>query len=469
MMGGNPGEAGFWLPQDPQVTQKWLDNEIKTVDSHPPKQLKPELKEFQDLIENDVTLKILVSLMFEEIPQKPPYDNDPTLQPQVRDYKHMLQLLNHTLDSAPKWGQVNGHTELVGFPISTILAWPMNTYSGNAFFLRKDVNKQWARILGRWAKHMDSTDSVNVLKNTPEGWLSGKAISALTAAGNNGLSDYTFEQLYVCNPGDPHYGFTSWDKFFTREFREGVRPLDSEFLRGLFTKATNDTSSPVGLPRAVPENAALIYNACESCPVFLCRGNDVHECAPFWLKGQPYSLRDMLAHDELTLHFVGGTIYQAYLSVLSYHRWHSPVRGTIVKAFNVPGTFYSANYFEGFANTEGLPDPLAPNNSQAYATAVAARAVFFIQADDPRIGLMAFIAVGLCEVSSNEITVSEGQYLDAGDELGMFHFGGSTHCLLFRKGVDVDFVLEPNNGTGYDPPPKYNLPLRSAIALVRTV
>ena len=53
----------------------------------------------------------------------------------------------------------------------------------------------------------------------------------------------------------------------------------------------------------------------------------------------------------------------------------------------------------------------------------------------------------------------------------MFHFGGSTHCLLFRRGVDVRFALEPKDGDGdgegYDPPPEHNFPLRSAIAIVR--
>jgi phosphatidylserine decarboxylase len=28
-----------------------------------------------------------------------------------------------------------------------------------------------------------------------------------------------------------------------------------------------------------------------------------------------------------------------------------------------------------------------------------------------------------------------------GSQLGMFHFGGSTHCLLFRPGVNVEFDL----------------------------
>ena len=49
----------------------------------------------------------------------------------------------------------------------------------------------------------------------------------------------------------------------------------------------------------------------------------------------------------------------------------------------------------------------------------------------------------------------------------MFHFGGSTHCLLFRKGVDVVFAQEPNKGSQYDPPPEYNMPLRAALAWVK--
>ena len=460
---------GHWLPRDPQLTQSWLDQLIKSVDSLSPRQLKPELQQFQGLIEKDVSLKILVSLMFNEIPKRPPYNNDPNMKPQVRDYMHMLQLVDHIVDSAPKWSPRASNTELIGSPISAILEWPINTYSGNAFFLRRDVNEQLAKILGRWAKYMNSPDSVSVLTDAPDGWLSKEAVSAMIVQANNGVFDYTFEQLYICDPTAPYYGFTSWDDFFTRKFHEGVRPLTVEGLSHLFTKPASDMSSSISRqPRTIPQNAALIYNACESCPVFLRRGADVRESAPFWLKGQPYSLGDMLNHDGLTSRFIGGTVYQAYLSALSYHRWHSPVSGTIVKALRISGSYFSANYFQGFANTPGTPDPIAPGNSQAYIAEVAARAVIFIEADDARIGLMGFVAVGMCEVSSNEITVRGGQRVGAGDELGMFHFGGSTHCLLFRKGVEVDFALEPNHGSGYDPPPRYNLPLRSAIAVVRT-
>jgi phosphatidylserine decarboxylase len=52
---------------------------------------------------------------------------------------------------------------------------------------------------------------------------------------------------------------------------------------------------------------------------------------------------------------------------------------------------------------------------------------------------MCFLPVGMAEVSTCEITVYQGQHVKKGDQLGMFHFGGSTHCLMFRPGVRLDF------------------------------
>lgn len=122
----------------------------------------------------------------------------------------------------------------------------------------------------------------------------------------------------------------------------------------------------------------------------------------FWIKGQPYSLIDLLHNDPLTSEFVGGTLYQAFLSALSYHRWNSPVSGTVVKAYNLYGSYYSETLPQGFENHNG-PDPAAPNDSQAYITETASRAVIFIKADNPKIGLMCFVAVGMAEVSGTKL------------------------------------------------------------------
>jgi phosphatidylserine decarboxylase len=163
----------------------------------------------------------------------------------------------------------------------------------------------------------------------------------------------------------------------------------------------------------------------------------------------------MLDGDPLSAQFERGTIYQAFLSALSYHRWHSPVSGTIVKTKVIDGSYYAESLVEGF-------DPAGPNDSQGYITQVATRALIFIQADNPDIGLMCVMFVGMAEVSSNEITVYETQHVKKGEQLGMFHFGGSTHCLIFRPEVKLDFDMHGQTPSLHS----NNIPLKARIATV---
>ncbi|WP_404840871.1 phosphatidylserine decarboxylase [Alkalilimnicola ehrlichii] len=96
---------------------------------------------------------------------------------------------------------------------------------------------------------------------------------------------------------------------------------------------------------AEPGDDAVVVNACESAPYKLAQ--KVRRTDKFWIKAQPYSLAHMLDGDPLVDLFVGGTVYQAFLSALSYHRWHSPVSGRIVKTCVVDGTYYSETLTEG--------------------------------------------------------------------------------------------------------------------------
>ncbi len=162
----------------------------------------------------------------------------------------------------------------------------------------------------------------------------------------------------------------------------------------------------------------------------------------------------MLANDPIVDEFVGGTVYQAFLSATSYHRWHSPVKGKIVKTLVIDGSYYSEARSAGY-------DDVGPDESQAYLTEVATRALIYIEAANPKIGLMCFMAIGMAEVSSCEVTVYEGQEVNKGDQTGMFHFGGSTHCLIFRRGVNVTFALGQEPGHSAD-----NIKVNTKIAVV---
>jgi phosphatidylserine decarboxylase len=387
-----PYRVGAWLPSDQSFLDKWLEAIIHRTHVEN-RSLHPLIADFQELIEKDPEIFMLFNQMFEQVPRKPPYNRDPTGKPQVRDYHHMLRLLNTIMTHAPEFDQ----TGLVGCPINAIFDWSMGTAAGFAAFLNERVNAQLKKVLNGWGCFLSSSDSRYVLNQDPhKGWLGADALQAMP----------NFDRDYLCDASQPHYGFESWDDFFTREFRPGVRPV------------------------ALPDDDAVIVNACESAPYRIAR--HVRQRDRFWIKSQPYSITHMLANDSLASMFAGGTIYQAYLSPLSYHRWHSPVSGTVTKAYVKDGTYYSEAPSEGF-------DPAGPNESQSYITEVATRALIFIEADNPDIGLMCVLAVGMAEVSTCQITAYEGQHLTKGDQLGMFHFGGSTHCLIFRPSVYLEF------------------------------
>jgi phosphatidylserine decarboxylase len=411
MAGAAPVRVGEWLPSDQQALGRWLDDLIGTVGARGDVPLLPVIEEFRRLIEADPEIYMLFASMLRQVPHK----QTPTHEPQVRTVDALLRLFNHVLTHAPEFDD----TELVGTPINAILDWAMGTPAGFAAFLNGRVNQQFKKMLNEWGVFLKSADSATVLNDTDFGWLGPKALAR--------MPDFVAD--FECDPARPHYGFTSWDDYFTRRLRPGARPV-----------------AALGDPD-------VIVNACESAPYRLRRG--VRERDTFWIKGQPYSVAHMLAGDPWAGSFVGGTVYQAYLSALSYHRWHSPVDGRIVKAYVQDGTYYSETPAEGY-------DPSAPNESQAYITAVATRAMLFIEADNPAIGLMCVLPVGMVEVSSCEITVYQGQHVNKGDQLGMFHFGGSTHCLLFGPQVRLEFDLH-----GQEPgPTAANIPVNARIATV---
>lgn len=429
-----PGDRiGQWLPEDHRIHEDWLAGIVKEVDDNPKRELHPTLQEFKELIERNSRVYMLFQSMLQEVPAKKPYTNSPTGHPQIRDYRHLLQVLNHILTSAPSWNDYSHRVGLVGLPINAILDWPMGTPSGFAAFLDPDINAMIKKVLDAWGKYLRSPESASVLDSSPAGWFGEHGVRVLTTVANINATSHSFEELFECDPQAPNYGYKSWDDFFTRGFREGMRPVAS------------------------PDNARVIANACESQPYNVTMNANARD--QFWLKGQPYSVLDILAHDSLAELFVGGTIYQAFLNALSYHRWHAPVTGTVVKAYVVPGTYYSEPLFEGLGdrNAQGI-DMANEVISQGYLTAMATRALIFFEADDPIVGLIVFVGIGMAEVSTCEITVQSGQRVNKGDQIGMFHFGGSTHCLLFRKGVHVDEFPTPGRDE--------NVPVRGKLAVV---
>lgn len=397
-----------WLPADQADLEQWLRGHRDRALSRPRRRLHPVVEEFRELIASDPVLRMAVTRMVDQVPRRDYHDRH------VESVDQLVVLIDEVLTVAPQYGE----STMVMLPLAAILDWTMATPAGYAVYRDERVNRWLARLLGVWSQFLSGPDSRYVLNDSPAGWLGAPARAAI------GLEQFQHD------PSAEFCGFTSWNDFFTRRLRHGVRPV------------------------ADPDDSDVIANACESTPYRIAR--NVSELTRFWLKGQPYSLHDMLAGDAAVTDFVGGTVYQAFLSAIDYHRWHSPVSGTVLRAYTVAGTYFSE------ADSEGSDADTAPD-SQAYLAHVSARAIILIEADSPALGVVAFVGVGMLEVSSCIIdpAVRPGRHLNKGDELGYFQFGGSTHCLVFQPGAVGEFALAAI------PQPKENqttVPVRSALA-----
>jgi len=414
----SPGHVlrrGGWLPENHDDLEDWITGHRERVEERGTDvPLHPVIVEFQELIASDPVVRLYMTEMIEQVPKSKPYRKR-----HLTSVDQMLRLINEILTMAPEFSEGG----MVTTPLTAILDWTMGTEAGFAAHRDPRIIAMFRKILNTWCEFLTSEESLYVLNDSPSGWMSEHARQVV------GMDDYQHDPLAK------HWGFTSWNDFFARRLTSTSRPV------------------------AAPTDDKVIVSACESTPYKI--STDVQRQSRFWVKNQPYSLDDLLARDESVDQFVGGTVYQAFLSALNYHRWHAPVAGTIVRAYLKDGTYFSE------AESEGA-DAVDPTLSQSYLAHVAARAIILIQADDPVIGLMAVIPVGMIEVSSCVIApeIVPGRHVNKGDELGYFQFGGSTECLVFRPGVIDQFALTalPQPQNPKTPPVR----VRSGIATAKS-
>jgi len=119
--------------------------------------------------------------MWDEIPRRPVYARDPTGRQQIRDFQHMLAVLNHTFGRAPEWTEAAQAVGMVGVPMCAIFDYAMGTprsvsptrcpldsvgrtyadtddRSGHAAFLDPDVNRMLKKVLNEWGKYLEASE-----------------------------------------------------------------------------------------------------------------------------------------------------------------------------------------------------------------------------------------------------------------------------------------------------------------------
>lgn len=154
-------------------------------------------------------------------------------------------------------------------------------------------------------------------------------------------------------------------------------------------------------------------------------------------KGRYYTVRELLACDELSPQFNNGRFATLYLSPKDYHRVHMPMEATLKEMIYVPGKLFSVQP----TTARVIPRLFARNERLV---------VFF----DTSVGLMAMVLVGAAIVGAIGTSwhgdIKRGRkrehfaYHDANTvllkaaEMGYFKLG-STVILLFADGQRVDW------------------------------
>ncbi|KAK7683785.1 hypothetical protein QCA50_013161 [Cerrena zonata] len=230
---------------------------------------------------------------------------------------------------------------------------------------------------------------------------------------------------------EPDGGWKTFNEFFAREIKPELRPIDS------------------------PKDDLVIVSPADSA---FDGSWDVDDNSLTSLKGIPWSISQLLADTQYGERFTGGKFCHSFLGPTDYHRQHAPVRGTVIEAKIIPGLCYLEVGVEQdetgkaklvmrrklvAASQEDtiLGGELVAPDSPGYQF-LQARALILI--DNPTIGLVAVMPIGMAQVSSVVLTVKEGDVIDKGQEISYFQLGGSDCVMVFQQKANVEFTADLN-------------------------
>lgn len=207
----------------------------------------------------------------------------------------------------------------------------------------------------------------------------------------------------------PSGGYGSYNDFFCRKIREGLRPVSIE-----------------------PE-----------CLISPCDGKasvyPIGEDAVFRIKDTCYTVASLLRSERLARHYRGGYAYVFRLTVDDYHRYCYVESGLKSRQRRIPGLFHTVN---PAANDQY---PIYKENTREYCLIRTVRAGTVVQME-----VGALLVGKICNYDPDRQKVRRGQ------EKGRFQFGGSTVVVFVEPGkVIPDRDLLENTQAGWETAVRY--------------
>ncbi|CAB4419031.1 unnamed protein product [Rhizophagus irregularis] len=256
--------------------------------------------------------------------------------------------------------------------------------------------------LSEWT--VDFAKAMGQFLDTPQS-LTEESLETFRTAENYNFDDYP--------PPPGGWLGHSFNEFFARKFLPGTRPIDG------------------------PSNPAIIVSAADS--TFDGSWN-INTDSIVHLKGLPWTIGELLANSKYANDFGGGKFMHAFLAPYDYHRLHAPVDGKVLEAKVIPGQTYLEVNVKKHSNDKYRLIPtraLYAPNSPGYQFCQA-RGLIVI--DSPKVGKVAVLPIGMCQVSSVVLSVKEEEEVKKGDEISYFQFGGSDYVLLFQAQSKVKIL-----------------------------
>jgi phosphatidylserine decarboxylase len=190
-------------------------------------------------------------------------------------------------------------------------------------------------------------------RNTKAGIEEGKPMSHNKI---KGFIDFYGINMNDFEPSDPEK-YSTFEDFFVRKHREGARPLD-EF------------NNP-GRATVVADSRVVTYDT-------------VAESKKLWIKGTDFKITNLVMDNTLGARFKNAAVASFRLSPQDYHRYHSPVSGTIKEYRSLPGDYYQV---DPVALRSGVN--ILTNNARDY-----------VVIDSPAFGEVLFVAIGATDVGT---------------------------------------------------------------------
>ncbi len=196
--------------------------------------------------------------------------------------------------------------------------------------------------------------------------------------------------------------YRSFDDFFTRRLKAGLRPVSGDFVH--------------------PADSVLSVTG------------EIRAGELLQAKGWTYSVAEFLGDESLAKTYEGGHFATYYLCPADYHRVHSPRAGDLIGARHIPGLLWPVNSWSVNnirrlfnLNERVVLNFVSPQGRFSVVLVGATNVGHMTIAADPSI-----VTNRWMWHAPTDRVYAPAIGVQAGDELGMFHLGSTVVC-VFEK------------------------------------